>query len=443
MPFPKMLTVLQRFPDRSLPDIAGSVARELQSAGFAERVAPGASIAIGVGSRGISNIATIARAVVDYWKSKGAQPFIFPAMGSHGAATAEGQTDVLAHYGIIPQTVGCPIRSSLETVALGPTPEGIHTYLDRHAAQSDGIMLIGRVKWHTDFEGALESGLFKMMAIGLGKWTGAQHYHIHAHKAGLESTIRSIGRKMLETGKILGGLAILEDAYHSTAQVTAVPVDRMEQREQELLALVKTWMGKVPLDLDLLILDETGKNISGSGMDTKIVNRSVQGGSNVWAVAPRIERVFVRGLSNHSYGNAAGIGMADVVTDRLVNSIDLNATYINTLTSSTPLCAKMPMHFATDKECIERISTTCGKFDQATLHIGRIRNTMELTPIVLSENLRRGDRSAIRCFEIAKTRRMSWSMTRQATCCPSERRRGAVWNTTKKLLHMFRDNIHF
>ena len=280
MSFSRMLTVLQNFPDRRLPDVAGAVRQEMDVSGFAAKFAPGASIAIGVGSRGIANIATIVRAVVEYWKSQGAQPFIFPAMGSHGAATAEGQTDVLAHYGIIPETVGCPIRSSLETVSLGATRDGIHTFLDKHAALSDGIMLIGRVKWHTDFEGGIESGLFKMMAIGLGKWSGAQHYHTHAHKIGLETTIRSIGRKMLETGKIIGGLAILEDAYHSTAKVSAVPVAVMEQREEELLALVKTWMGKIPMDLDLLILDENGKNISGAGMDTKIVNRSVQGGSN-------------------------------------------------------------------------------------------------------------------------------------------------------------------
>lgn len=388
MAFAKMLTVLQHFPDRRLPDIAGAVRQQLEAAGFAERVAPGASIAIGVGSRGIANIATITRAAVDYWKSKGAKPFIFPAMGSHGAATAEGQSDVLAHYGIIEETVGCPIRSSLETVALGATPEGINTFLDRHASQSDGIMLIGRVKWHTDFEGRLESGLFKMMAIGLGKWTGAQHYHTHAYKIGLEATIRSIGRKMLQTGKVLGGLAILEDAYHNTAQVTAVPVETMEQREEELLALVKSWMGKIPMDLDLLILDENGKNISGAGMDTKIVNRSVQGGSNLWDVAPRIERVFVRSLSSQSYGNAAGIGMADIVTDRLVDMIDLNSTYINTLTASSPGCGSIPIHFPTDKECIERIATTCGKLEQAEVRIGRIHNTMELTPIVLSENLR-------------------------------------------------------
>jgi hypothetical protein len=383
-----MLTVLQNFPDRRLPDIPGAVRKELETAGFAGRVKAGAAVAIGVGSRGISNIATITRAVVDYWKAAGARPFLFPSMGSHGAGTAEGQADVLAHYGIIEETMGCPIRSSLDVVSIGTTPEWINAFLDRNASQSDGIMMVGRVKWHTDFDAAIESGLFKMMAIGLGKWAGAQHYHTNAYKIGLGATIRSIGRQMLGTGKILGGLAILEDAHHNTAQVTAVPAEAMERREEELLALVKTWMGKIPMDLDLLILDESGKDISGSGMDTKIVNRGVQGQRNHWKVAPRIERIFVRDLSANTYGNASGIGMADIVTDRLVEKIDLNATYINVLTSSAPRCAGIPMHFASDRECIERIGKTCGRLDDSELRIGRIRNTLELTPLVLSENLR-------------------------------------------------------
>ena len=176
-------------------------------------------MALGVGSRGIANIATIARAAVDYWKSQGAWPFIFPAMGSHGAATAEGQADVLAHYGIHEATMGCPVLSSLDVVSLGNTADGIETFMDRNAYESDGVMLIGRVKWHTDFAGKIESGLFKMIAIGLGKFAGAQRYHTYAYKLGLEHVIRSVGRQVLASGKILGGLAILEDANHNTARL--------------------------------------------------------------------------------------------------------------------------------------------------------------------------------------------------------------------------------
>jgi hypothetical protein len=310
-------------------------------------------------------------------------------MGSHGAATAEGQADVLAHYGIIEATMGCPVVSSLDVVPVGRTPDGIEAFMDRNAYESDGVMLVGRVKWHTDFAGKIESGLFKMMAIGLGKFAGAQRYHTYAYKLGLEHVIRSVGRQVLASGKILGGLAILEDAHHATAQVTAVPVEEMEQREEELLRLVKSWMGRIPLDLDVLILDEIGKNISGAGMDTKVVNRGVYGEYNPWPDAPRIERIFIRGLSDLSYGNGVGLGMADVVSDRLLGRIDWNPTQINSLTASTPAAIRTPVHFPTDRECLERIAPTVGKHDLREVTYGWIRNSLELASIALSENLRR------------------------------------------------------
>jgi hypothetical protein len=388
MQFPRLLLVRQSFPSRRIPDVGAEVERQLRDSGFAARLKPGASVAIGVGSRGIANIASIARATAAFWKSQGMRPFIFPAMGSHGAATAEGQADVLAHYGIITETMGCPVRSSLEVVALGKTPQGIQTYMDRNAFESDGVMLCGRVKWHTDFAGKIESGLFKMLAIGLGKFAGAQHYHTYAYKLGLENTIRAIGRTVLASGKVLGGLAILEDAHHDTARLEAVPAEGMEAREEELLALAKSWMGRIPLDLDVLIVDEIGKNISGAGMDTKVVNRSVSGEYNLWPDAPRIERIFVRALSDLSYNNAVGIGMADVTTDRLVNRIDWNATRVNSLTASTPTAIRTPIHYATDRESLEAIMPTVGKFDMRQVSIGWIRNSMELSQMALSENLR-------------------------------------------------------
>ena len=362
---------------------------ELMESPFGGRTKPGARVAIGVGSRGISNIATIVRAVVDFWKSKGARPFIFPAMGSHGAATAEGQADVLAHYGIIEATMGCPVISSLDVVPVGRTAEGIEAFMDRNAFESDGVMLVGRVKWHTDFAGNIESGLFKMMAIGLGKFAGAQRYHTYAYKLGLEQVIRSIGRQVLASGKILGGLAILEDANHNTAQVTAVPVEEMESREEDLLRLVKSWMGRIPADLDVLILDEIGKNISGAGMDTKVVNRGVYGQYNPWPDAPRIERIYIRGLSDLSYGNGVGLGMADVVSDRLLAKIDWNPTRINSLTASTPAAIRTPIHFPTDRDCLQAIAPTVGKHNLMEVTYGWIRNSLELGLLAMSENLRR------------------------------------------------------
>src|SRR5579863_3582170 len=393
MPPPRMLPVRQHFPDRSLPDVRGEVLRQLNDRQFASRVPASrmtdrARIAIGVGSRGIANIATITRAAVDYWKSQGAHPFIFPAMGSHGGATAEGQADVLAHYGIHEATMGCPVVSSLDVVSTGRTPEGIDTFMDRSAFESDGVMVISRVKWHTDFSGKLESGLFKMTAIGLGKFAGAQRYHVYGYKLGLEHVIRTVGRQVLTSGKILGGLAILEDANHNTGRLLAVPAEEMERADEELLLEVRGWMGRLPFPLDVLIVDEIGKNISGSGMDSKVVNRSVHGESNPWPDAPRVERIFVRDLSPHTYGNAMGVGMADVVHNRLLEKIDWDATLVNSLTANTPTEIRTPIHFRSDQECLERISTVVGRINLSEVTYGWIKNSMELGFLRLSENLR-------------------------------------------------------
>ncbi len=388
MPFSRLLTVRQHFPDRRIPDIPGTIARELRESGFGQTLKPGARIAIGVGSRGIANIATIVRSVVDFWKSRGCQPFLFPAMGSHGAATAEGQADVLAHYGIDKASMGCPVVSSLDVVSLGQTPDGIEAFMDQNAYSADGVFLIGRVKWHTDFAGKIESGLFKMMAIGLGKFAGAQRYHTYAYRLGLEHVIRTVGRQVLKSGRILGGLAILEDANHSTAKLAAVPVERMEQKEEELLALTKSWMGRIPVPLNILIIDEIGKNYSGAGMDTKVVNRGVNGEYNPWDTAPRFDRIFLRGLSEHSYGNGVGLGMADVIHDRLLSVINWTPTQINSLTASTPAAIRTPLHFPSDRQCLEKIWPTVGKHKQDEVTIGWIANSLELGTLRLSENLR-------------------------------------------------------
>src|ERR1700678_2518584 len=353
MPFPRMLVVRQKFPDRRIPDVAAEVRTQLAASNFASRLKPGSRIAIGVGSRGIHSIATIVRSAVRYWKDAGMQPFLFPAMGSHGAASAAGQANVLAHYGITAASMGCPLVSQLEVVSLGKTDDGIEAFMDREAYDSHGGMLIGRVKWHTDFAGKIESGLFKMMAIGLGKFAGAQRYHAYAYRLGLEHIIATIGRQVLKSGKILGGLAILEDANHNTGKVDAVPVEVMEEREEENLALAKSWMAKIPMDLDILILDEIGKNISGAGMDTKVVNRGVNGEYNPWPDTPRFERVFVRDLSELTYNSAVGLGMADVVTKRLVDRINWEPTIINSLTANTPAAIRPPAHFATDRRVLE------------------------------------------------------------------------------------------
>jgi hypothetical protein len=388
MQFPRLLVVRQKFPDRKIVDVAAAVRAQLAASGFAGRLKPGSRVAIGVGSRGIHNIATIVHNVVQYWKEQGMQPILFPAMGSHGAANAAGQAEVLASYGITEASMGCPLISQLEVVSLGKTADGIEAFMDKVAYESDGVMLVGRVKWHTDFAGKIESGLFKMMAIGLGKFAGAQRYHAYAYRLGLEHVVRSVGRQVLKSGKILGGLAILEDAYHNTGKIDAVPVEVMEAREEENLALVKSWMAKIPMDLDILIMDEIGKNISGAGMDTKVANRGVQGEYNPWPNTPKFQRIFVRNLSEHTYNSAVGMGMADVVTERLVKRINWEPTWINSLTANTPAAIRTPIHFRTDRECLERIAPTVGRLALDEVTYGWIRNTMELTRLALSENVR-------------------------------------------------------
>jgi hypothetical protein len=388
MRLPRFFCARQNFPDHGIPDVVSEVQSQLCSSSLASRLNAGSHVAIGAGSRGIRNIGVIVRETVRYWKSQGMRPFVFPAMGSHGAATAEGQAEILARYGITAAAMGCPVVSCLDVVPLGCTAEGIEVFVDRMAFESDGIMLVARIKRHTDFTGAIESGLLKMAAIGLGKLAGAQRYHAHAYRLGLEQVILSVARHVFATGKILGGLAILEDAYHNTARLDAIPAEDLEHREKEYLLLAKSWMGRLPLDLDILIVDEMGKEISGTGMDTKVINRNVHAHYNPFPDEPQIGRVFVRDLSEFSSNNATGIGLADVTTDRLVRRIDWVSTQRNALTAATLADIRTPIHYPTDRECLEAVALTVGKMDPRDVTFGWIRNTQELGQLVLSENLK-------------------------------------------------------
>ena len=387
-PLPPFLMVRQHFESRRIADIPGAVQATLGASNMAARLKPGSDVAIGVGSRGIANLDVIVGAAVAFWKQQGMRPFLFPAMGSHGAATAPGQAAVLAKYGITEATMGCPVRSSLAVVEVGVTPEGLRVVMDRSARRAAGVMLCGRVKPHTDFAGALESGLFKMMAIGLGKFDGAKRYHDFGYRMGLEAMIRGVGRVVLGTGRILGGLAIVEDANHDTALLEAVPVDTMERREEQLLELAKSWMPRIPVDLDVLTVNELGKNFSGAGLDAKVVNRGVWGAINPWPGQPQIGRIYVRALSALSYGNAAGVGMADVVHRRFLKAVKRRPTYQNCLTSSQPAAIRTPIHFNTDRECLQAICSTVGRTDPAELRMGWIANTLELGRLALTGNLR-------------------------------------------------------
>jgi len=384
----RLLAVRQDFPNLGLADVRAAARAGLEECGLAARLEPGARVAIGVGSRGIANLDVIVHSVVEYWRDHGMDPFIFPAMGSHGAATPEGQTDVLAHLGVGEASMGCPVVSRAEVVSLGRTADGIEVYMDAAAHAADAVMVVARVKWHTSFSGRLESGLMKMMAIGLGKFAGAQNYHTHAQQLGLEHVVRTAGRQVLQSGKMIGGVAVVEDAHHDTAHLEAVPAESIEQREEELLARAKSWMPTLPCDVDVLIVDEMGKNISGTGMDAKVVNRGPAGEYNPWPGLPSIRRIFVRELHPLSYGNAIGIGLADVTTDRLARQIDWEPTRINALSASVPSRIRLPTHFPDDRACLRWISATAGKTDPDQVTFGWIRDTLALDRLAISENLR-------------------------------------------------------
>ena len=384
----RLLVVRQQYPDLRLADVRAETRHQLERSDFATRLQSGASVAIGVGSRGIANLADIVQSAVQYWRDRGMAPFIVPAMGSHGAATAEGQADVLARFGITESSMGCPVVSRPEVVRLDETDDGIDVFMDAAAYAAGALMIVARVKWHTTFEGRLESGLMKMTAIGLGKFAGAQQYHTRARRLGLEHVIRTVGRRVLASGKMIGGLAIVEDAHHNTARLDAVPADCMEGRDEALLAVAKSWMPRLPCDLDVLIVDQMGKNISGTGMDAKVVNRGPTGEYNVWSGLPSIQRIFVRELDPLSHGNAMGIGMADVTTARLVRQIDWEPTRINALSSGIPSRIRVPVHFATDRDCLDWVAETAGKPDPADVTFGWIRNTLDLDRVAVSPNLR-------------------------------------------------------
>jgi hypothetical protein len=350
-------------------------------------IKPGQTVALTAGSRGVANIATILKAAADYLRTIGAKPFIIPAMGSHGGGTVDGQLDVLRHYGITEDSMGVPLRATMEVVQVGETSDGIPVWLDKYASEADHIGVINRVKPHTDFGGAIESGLFKMMTIGLGKYHGAQHYHRANVQHGYEHVIRAVGRTMLTQARIAFGLGVIENGYDQTAVIRAVCTSQFEDVELELQALSKKLAARLPFDfIHLLIVEEMGKNISGAGMDTKVIGRIM----NIIEQPPkhpRILRIYVRDLHDDSYGNATGVGLADFVSRRLVSKIDPTATYINCLTGLSPESARIPITLDTDREAVDAALGTIGLVKSDEARIVRIRNTLLLEELDVSEAL--------------------------------------------------------
>lgn len=386
-----MLRVRQDFPRPASLDIGATLEREF--AKLRPALKPRARIAVGVGSRGITNLPEIVAATLEQLRRAGANPFIIPVMGSHGGATPDGQREVLAGYGITEASMGVPIHPSLEVRQVGVSADGIPVYCAIEALIADGIVLINRIKPHTDFFGTLGSGLLKMCVIGLGKHTGAATMHAAATRIGHEHAIRGMAKVLIANAPLIGGVAILENQFHETARLVAVPRAEMETAEEALLAEARGLMPLLPFEeIDLLIIDWLGKNISGAGMDPNVTNRWVQGyiGSLVrdGHTAPFIRRIFVRNVTPESHGNAIGIGLADVTTTRLVRAMDPRVTAINALTSLTPQTAKIPIAFDSDREAIARTLVSLAMDDPVRdARVVRIESTLAVAEMEVSAAL--------------------------------------------------------
>ena len=387
MVLPRMLPVRQTFPVTPPLDIAAEIRAQMKP--VLGRLRPGAKIAVAVGSRGITNLQRIVAEALQALQGAGAKPFIVPAMGSHGGATPEGQTALLADYGITEAQLGVPIRASLEVAHLGKGEEGSDVYFSEEAGRADGVVIINRVKPHTDFGGCLGSGILKMMVVGLGKRVGAANFHACASRRGYEAVLRASARVTLRSAPILCGVAIVENQRHETAKLQVLLPEDMEAREMELFAQAREWMPKLPFqDLDFLIVDRIGKNISGAGMDPNVIGRGVHGYSSLLgdrSASPVIRRLLVRDLTPETHGNAIGIGMADLTTSRLVRSIDQRVTAINALTALTLQCAKIPIHFETDREAISRALDSLALGDPREARVVRIADTLSLEHLEVSE----------------------------------------------------------
>jgi len=382
MAYPKMIRVRQTFPRPRVADIPKAVTQTLAAAAL--RVKPGDTVAVGAGSRGVANIDVIVGATVRWLKELGARPFVFPAMGSHGGGTTEGQLSVLEHYGITETTMGCPVRATMDVVQVGEAL-GLPVWLDKLASEADWIGIVNRVKPHTDFKGSIESGLFKMMTIGLGKHKGAIQYHRANIHHGYETVITSVGREILAKARIGFGVGIVENGYDETAVIEAFAPEALESGERRLLKSAREWMARLPFSpIDVLIVEEMGKNISGSGMDTNVIGRP-SNPHEPFPNDPKILWIVTLDLTEESYGNAVGIGNADFTTRRLVEKIDMKPTLINAITACAPGGAKVPATFDTDREAVETALSCIGLTPPEKARVIRIRSTLMLGEIEVSE----------------------------------------------------------
>ena len=387
MRFPRVLRVQQDFDTTHITNIPAQIAQEMARLSIENRIKPGDTVAVTGGSRGVANIALIIKSVVQELQKRGAKPYVIPAMGSHGGATAEGQRAVLESYGITESAMGAPIKATMETTQVGETRQRIPVFVDKNALSADHIAVVNRIKPHTDFDGDIESGLTKMMAIGLGKHKGAVHYHRANIKYGYYSVITNVAEVVKQTCKILFGLGVVENAYDQTAIIEGILPAEIETREKRLLQIAKSSLARIPFDQgDVLVVNEMGKNISGAGMDTNVIGRTVSQRER-GPLKPSFTRIFVRDLSEETHGNAVGVGLADMVTRRLVEKIDYKPTYINAITSTNVEAARIPVTFDTDREALETAILTSGASNAEVCRMVWVKNTLNLDQFIASEAL--------------------------------------------------------
>jgi hypothetical protein len=380
LPLPRFAQVHQELPRERSGDVAARVRAELGRIGLADRLTPGWSVAITAGSRGIADIPLVIRTVAEVVRAAGAEPFVVPAMGSHGGATAEGQRHVLAEYGITEASVGAPIRSTMDTVELGQLPSGALVYFDANAAAADATIVVGRVKAHTAFRGEIESGLCKMTAVGLGKQRGAEQIHAF----GLHEHIPLAASLALETANVVAGVALVENAAHELAVIRATLPSGFHDTDRELLRTANQYLPRIPFDhLHVLVVGWLGKNISGSGMDYNVVGMWRRIGGDV---TPNFERIVVLDLTDESDGNGLGVGIADFTTRRLYDKLDLPRMYMNGLTGNALAAIKIPIVLETDRQAMEVALHSVGHAADARIAI--VRSTADLHELWVSEALR-------------------------------------------------------
>lgn len=387
MNYPKMYRIGQVFDVPRVDNIEETLSQELESIQISSLIKEGARIAITAGSRGIANIDRVLRHLVHVLKENSAKPFLIPAMGSHGGGTPEGQLEILESLKVTEESIGAPVLSSMEVVEIGKSRFGFPVLVDKNAAEADGVIVVNRVKPHTEFEGPIESGLMKMMAIGMGKHKGCIQVHKQTINYRYVEVIPEIGTVILEKLRVLFGVALVENVYDETALIKAILPSQFRIEEERLLTEAKRLMARLPFDkIDVLIVDEMGKNISGTGMDTNVIGRIMFIGERE-PEKPKITRIVVLGLTEESHGNAIGIGLADYTTQRLVNDMDAGATSINAMAGMSPEKGRIPIPLITDKEAVEAALDTIRPVDAEEARVVHIKNTLEIAELDISEAL--------------------------------------------------------